>query len=427
MRNWFNGSVRFRLCRNVVPDTSKESLCNMPAKSVVLTDVANGVWLDEFRLGSDCGLQMPGSAEWSISKRTLRGGVSEGVDVIEVDNGLLSVSVLPTRGMGLWRGRCGDVELGWQSPVALPVNPRFVNLTERNGLGWLAGFNEWLCRCGLASNGAPGIDVVRDNQGNAIEVPLTLHGKIANTPAHRVQIDASTDDSGRLSVTGVVDETMMFGPCLRLRSQVVTGIGSNRLEIIDEVVNLSGQAAELELLYHTNIGPPLLEAGSQFVAPVRDVAPSNPRAAEGIEHWQLYEPPTSGNVEQCYFVDLATNPQEQTLVLLRNAAGDLGISLHFNRRQLPCFTLWKNTQAVEDGYVTGLEPSTSLPNLKTFERQQGRVTTLDPGAAYESRFEIAIHATADEVAAVEREIEELAGDARVLVHRQPQADRSPLS
>jgi hypothetical protein len=47
---------------------------------------------------------------------------------------------------------------------------------------------------------------------------------------------------------------------------------------------------------------------------------------------------------------------------------DLGLILRWNRRELPCFTLWRNSAAVEDGYVTGLEPGTNFPNFKGFER-----------------------------------------------------------
>ena len=39
-----------------------------------------------------------------------------------------------------------------------PVHPKFVDLSVRGGLGWLTGFDEWLCRCGLAWNGPPGDD-----------------------------------------------------------------------------------------------------------------------------------------------------------------------------------------------------------------------------------------------------------------------------
>ena len=83
--------------------------------------------------------------------------------LIEVDNGALSYSILPTRGMGLWKGRYRDIDLGWSAPVIGPVHPKFVDLSLRGGLGWLTGFDEWLCRCGLAWNGPPG-----DDDGNII-------------------------------------------------------------------------------------------------------------------------------------------------------------------------------------------------------------------------------------------------------------------
>ena len=79
-----------------------------------------------------------------VSKRTLRGGRREGVDVVEVDNGRLRFVAMPTRGMGIWRASCGDVQLGWKSPVKGPVHPAFVPLWEASGIGWLDGFDELL-------------------------------------------------------------------------------------------------------------------------------------------------------------------------------------------------------------------------------------------------------------------------------------------
>jgi hypothetical protein len=38
--------------------------------------------------------------------------------------------------------------MGWDSPVKEVVNPAFINLESRNGLGWLEGFNEMMVRCG---------------------------------------------------------------------------------------------------------------------------------------------------------------------------------------------------------------------------------------------------------------------------------------
>ena len=156
-------------------------------KSWILTDAVNDVWLDTFHTGQD-RLPLATPQPWSIRKRMLRGGRRDGIDLIELDNGTLRVNILPTRGMGLWQGRYRDHFLGWKSPVQGPVHPRHVNLTERGSLGWLAGFDEWLCRCGLAWNGPPGEDAYTDKAGRARRDPLTLHGRIANLPAHHVEV-----------------------------------------------------------------------------------------------------------------------------------------------------------------------------------------------------------------------------------------------
>jgi hypothetical protein len=224
--------------------------------------------------------------------------------------------------MGIWKGHYKGLDLGWKSPVQQPVHPSFVNAVDRGGLGWLSGFNELMCRCGLNSNGAPGLDVIEDGKGGRSETPLTLHGKIANIPAHFLEVDINSDGNGSFSVRGIVDECSLFGPCLRLTTTLTTEAGSNSFRIADEVTNLGGQPAELELLYHTNVGAPFLEEGSQFVAPIREVSPRDTHAAGDIGHWQTYLGPTTGYREQCYFVDPATDGDETT-VMLRSGSGRL--------------------------------------------------------------------------------------------------------
>jgi hypothetical protein len=397
----------------------------MPTTTEVLTDLATGVWSDVFEWEAEHGPALPGGHIWHIRKRTLRGGASHGVDVIELNNGALRVEVLPTRGMGLWRGEFEGVPLGWRSPVAWPVHPAHVNAAERHGLGWLAGFNELLCRCGLAWSGPPGVDARTDAQGNRSETPLTLHGKIANTPAHRVEVAVEDEGAGLISVTGVCDEASLFGPNLRLTSRIETAPGTNRFRIVDENANRSAQPGEMQLLYHLNIGPPFLGAGSRFAAPLREVAPISPRAAEGIADWHTYAGPTTGYAEQVYCLRLIADANGRTLALLRNAAGDRGLSVHYAPGPLPCFTLWKNTQAEADGYCTGLEPATNYPNFKTFERERGRVVLLQPGETFRCGFEVAVWTNASDVAAVEREIAALQAAAAPVVHRAPHRDYSP--
>lgn len=396
----------------------------MARVETVLTDVDAGVWLDSWETSAADGTRLAGATDWSISKTRLRGGLSDGVDVVTLDNGALSMSVLPTRGMGLWKGSFRGLPIEWKSPVARPVNPQFINLQERSGLGWLNGFNELLCRCGLAFNGPPGVDRVLDNNGNTIETELTLHGKIANLPAHRVSAAVDDDGDGTLCVTGVVDEAMMFGSSLQLTSTVSTKAGSNSLTITDTVFNPAAQPMELELLYHTNIGRPFLGDGSRIVAAIAEVAPRDDHSASGADNFDVYPGPVAGFTEEAFFFDLQAGSDGKTAVLLKNPAGDCGLQLRFAKELLPCFTLWKNTQADEDGFVTGLEPGTNYPNLKTFEREQGRVVTLAPGESYMTQIELSVFDTADSVADAEAAIRGLqSGDP--VKHAAPIAQFSP--
>ena len=90
-------------------------------KTWTLTDIASDTWLETFAVGGD-HLPLGPAQNWSVRKRTLHGGLREGVDLIEVNNGALSFAVLPTRGMGLWRGRYHGLPLGWKAPVHGPVH-----------------------------------------------------------------------------------------------------------------------------------------------------------------------------------------------------------------------------------------------------------------------------------------------------------------
>ncbi len=393
------------------------------AISHVLTDAGNGTWVENFELSAK---QLGRAVDWYVRKRTLRGGLSDGVDVVEVNNGTLTYTVVPTRGMGIWRGAYGGLPLAWCSPVKGPVNPAFINELERGGLGWLRGFDELIVRCGLDSNGAPCKDVVTDNMGQRAEVPLMLHGRIANIPASYVEIQVSGGDRPEITVVGRVEETGLFLPRLRLTTRISTHVGSNAVAIDDEVTNLRGVEAEMELLYHCNFGPPFLEAGSVLEVPARVVAPRDARATEGMDDYGRYLGPTAGYVEQCYWYEPIGDDAGDTCAMLRNAVGDVGVVVRFNRNELPCFTQWKNTASMEDGYVTGLEPATNYPNPKPFERARGRVVRLESGGRYHARVITEVLDGAERVGAVREEIAALQGRAERVVYPEPQPGYSDV-
>ena len=154
-------------------------------KTWTLTDVRGDVWLDSFAVGNDT-LRLPTPHDWSIRKRTLRGGLRDGVDLIEVHNGALSFSVLPTRGMGLWRGDYRGLPLGWRSPVSGP-GPSQVRQPRRPRRPRLAGR---LRRTAVPLR--PGVQrPARRGRRRRPRPQLTLHGRIANLPAHAVEVSVS--------------------------------------------------------------------------------------------------------------------------------------------------------------------------------------------------------------------------------------------
>jgi hypothetical protein len=399
-----------------------------------LTDVSHEVWVEDLTVDA-AELGLAATAPWSLAKRHLRGGRRDGVDLIIVDNGALRFAVVPTRGMGLWKGFFQGNYLGWESPITDgPVHPALVNLAAAGGLGWLEGFDELMARCGLENNGAPFELKSTGADGSESRVAFGLHGRIANIPASYAAVHVDPEPPHEITVEGHVDETRLFGQQLRLETRYATIPGSNRLTVRDEIVNLRDQPGEFQLLYHWTFGPPFLEDGACLVAPIRSVAPRDARAQEGIAGYDCYTGPQPGYTEQVYFYDLAAGPDAlddeaagPTLAMLRNVAGDKAVVLRFRKEQLPAFTLWKNTAGLRDGYVTGLEPGTNYPNPRPFEQARGRVVTLPPGGRYVAETILEVLATPREVTEIEAEVQRIQARVQPTIHQQPVEPFAPAS
>lgn len=377
----------------------------------ILTDAAQNIHVESFHLDAGA-LGRTAKAPWSLSKKTLRGGRREGVEIIEIVSGDLAMTVVPTRGMGLWRGSYRGNRLGWDSPITDgPVHPSYVNTLQWGGIGWLDGFDELLARCGLEHNGAP------YRQGDTI---YPLHGKIANTPAHHVSVRLADDASQAVTIEGQVDEARLFGPRLRMTSRLSFVPGESRLTVRDEFTNLGDQPADLEILYHWNFGPPYLEESGRVRAPARTIVPRDARAVEGLGQFDTYGAPEPGFREQVYFYELIGDEADgRTVAVLHNAAADRAVVLRFSLSQLPCFSVWKNTGGARDGYVTGLEPATNFPNAKPIEAQRGRVRVLAPGGSHVAETVLELREGAAAVSEALREVDALQARTGATIHPGP--------
>lgn len=383
-----------------------------------LTSVEKNLRIDALELTSE--KTTPGSPPWTISKWTLRGGKQEDVDVIAVDNGTLQFTVVPTRGMSVLRVQSGDLRLGWDSPVKEIVNPRHINLHSRGGLGWLEGFNEWMVRCGLESNGHPGTDKFINNVGDEATMDLTLHGKIGNIPASEVEVIVDREPPYRIRIRGRVDERMFYGPKLELWTEISTVPGTNELRITDTVTNRGQYEQEFELLYHTNFGCPLLEEGAKFLAPIARITPFNDHAAKSLDQYATYAGPTPGFIEQVYCIRPIADAGGRTEVLLQNKAASRGVSMRWAVKELPYLTQWKNTPPELEGYVTGIEPGTNFPANRRVERKYGRVPKLKAGEAHSATIDFAIHLDGAAVKGAADRIGKLQGDTKPVIDSTPE-------
>ena len=353
-----------------------------------------------------------GKTAWSVSLRTLHGGRQEGVQVIEVDNGAMRFTIVPTRGFEVWKAEvirpgAGKLRLGWDAPVTEIIHPSYIRLTDNGGSGWVAGFGGLMVRGGLASFGSP----VQDGAQQ-----LTLHGHVDYLPAGYVGVRYETEPVPRLVFRGVVDDVQTFGPQLRLISEISTPIGKPEIHFDDQVTNLSDAAQEMQLLYHTNFGTPLLGAGAEFVAPVKQVAPMNPASAVGdLKDWNRYSGPhPAPYTAKVFNLQLYGDANGETQAMLKSPDGGQGVLMRFDLRGLPYMSLWKNEVTPKAGYVTGLEPGTGFPNPRPVERAAGRVPKLKGGESYHVHLTISALTSKAQVTDAARAIQALAASPPVI-------------
>ncbi len=357
------------------------------AAEFTLIDAKAGVDVGNWKVSSQ-SLGIKSKAKFSIEKKRLHGGKQEGVDVLLINNGVMQMTLVPTRGMGIYQVKSGDLRLGWDSPVKEIVNPAFINLERMNGLGWLDGFNEMMVRCGYEWTGHPGVD----DDGTL----LSLHGRAQNTPASVVKVTIDEKAPYAIHIRGEVDERTFKKTELVTWTGITVVPGENHFDVHDELTNLADYEHEYQIIYHSNFGTPILEEGAVITAAAKEISPFNDYAKGGLKDWQTYMKPTKGFDEMVFNLVPKADAAGNSLAVLHNKAGDKGVAVGYNVQQLPVLTIWKNTDTLKQGYVTGIEPGTSYAYNRKYQRALGLVPKIQPGET--KRFDLTytlLHSKAD--------------------------------
>ncbi|OJT42229.1 aldose 1-epimerase family protein [Serratia plymuthica] len=384
--------------------------CAVNAQTIVLTDTEKGIEQGNWQTDSQ-KLNITG-AGFSLQQQVLHGGKQEGSKVITLSSAGLTIALSPTRGMNILNVKGSDVRLGWDSPVTEVVNPAYINLDSRNGLGWLDGFNEMMVRCGFEWTGHPGVD-----NGTL----YTLHGRAGNTPASKVVIEIAEKAPYEVRIRGLLKENTFKKSNLETWTELRYIPGTQSFSIHDRVTNRADYPRDYEIIYHSNFGKPLLEEGAVFSAPIKQISPFNDYAKAGLKDWATYQGPTKGFDEMVFNILPYADAQGKTLAMLHNRRGDRGVVIGFDTHQLPLLTLWKNTDTERQGYVTGIEPGTNYAYPVKIEREQGRIKQLQPGQSTDFELTYTLLKDAEQVKVYQDKIKTLQGS------NQPKLVETPIA
>jgi len=312
-----------------------------------------------------------------LKRYMLLDGKAVGIEAVDVRAGGLEFTVLPGRGMDIAWASYKGTPLSYISKTGI-VSPAYY---ESGGMNWLRNFFAGLLTtCGLQNVGGP----CDENLPVIGESHFGLHGRISNCASENVSLcDEWQDGKYVMSVSGRLREAVLHGESLTLSREITTVLGENRFCITDRVKNEGCVTQPLTLLYHFNIGYPILDAGSRLSAASHEVTAMSTFSEQNIRSYNRCADPTAGIEEQCYAHEFISSEDGSVSAALINDALELGVYLSYLKEQLACFTQWKMLKQSE--YVMGLEPGNCLPQGRERLRENGALPLIEPGEVKEFR------------------------------------------
>lgn len=274
----------------------------------------------------------------------LQNGKGDGMHFLYVRNG---------KGLEVWLSldRAGDVSrlafngdnMGYFAPCGY-VAPQYY---DGVGAGFLKSFTAgFFTTCGLTAVGSPCTDAGET---------LPLHGTISHIPAELRAME-ETDDA--LTVKLQIRDAALFGRKLVMDRVYRFSYTENVFEVRDTVTNEADTVSPYMILYHCNMGYPLVSENSVLRIPHTRLTARNDHAAAHIHTALQTEQPQAGYEECCYYYDVKEKGGTAAVGTYNPDIGK-GLVMSYDKKSLPCFTEWKMMGKTD--YVLGLEPGNCPP------------------------------------------------------------------
>ncbi len=287
------------------------------------------------------------SALCGAERFTFSEGKAKGIDAVRLYNGKLDLTVILDRCMDIFRLFYRGISVSYISKNGL-VSP---HLTGSEAYPFFSSFDAgFMYTCGLDNIGEPEIKDGRI---------LPRHGSISYLPAENVRVETEEfNGEYGLSLKGCMKFTALFGQKLLLKREIRLWYLKDELEIRDEIINEGYTEEGYLLMYHTNIGYPVLDENAVlFVAS---------KATHGISeiydcsHFQTFESPSAGRAEEVYRHDLKSGKGAKAILKNKN----FSLGFYFDAKDFPYMLEWKSMACGD--YVLGLEPVTTPMPEKIF-------------------------------------------------------------
>lgn len=336
-----------------------------------------------------------------VKLQTFADGKAKGVRAADFRTGSgLDFTVVIDRALDITKAEYKGQPLAWRSSTG-EVSPTYY---EPNGIEWLRSFEGGLVTtAGLVNAGAADTFEGRS---------YSLHGRISNLPASNVYADGEWDgDSYIMWIQGKVRQTSVFFENIEMTRRITAKLGESKIWIHDKVTNLSASETPHMMLYHCNIGFPVVDEGSRLIAPVASMKPRDADAEVNADQYASIPGPIAGFKEQCYYLDIATDKDGMACAAVVNPnfnnGQGFGVYMRFPKNELPKFTEWKNP--LDGMYVVGLEPANCWVEGISKEKERGTLQYLKPGETREYHLEIGVLSSQDEIRAFETEVKAIKG------------------
>jgi len=324
------------------------------------------------------------------NKIQMQEGKAAGVTMIDVHNRSgMHFDVNVSRGLDITHLDFLGENCSYISPCGITAPEYF----DDKALGFLKSFTAgFLTTCGLRTIGAPSV-----HDGDV----YGLHGNISHTPAEEMTCTIEEDgETPYILIKGKVKDAVIFGDKLVLEREIRCGYKERKISIRDKVINEGYKEAHHMILYHCNIGYPILTPDSEIFIPSKEIKARTSHAEEGIGDWMKSQVPDPGYEEMCYYHKLKTDERNMTAAAVFNHDLNMGAAIEFNPQTLDHFVQWKMMGAGD--YVIGLEPCNGTIDGVADAIENGSMKYIKPGECAEYSIDVCLLNSRQELEAIKQ-------------------------